>query len=99
MVVNYPWMSSVNFGVPDFCFLLTEPWHLPVPHSPVLRVRVLTWPRLTAPRRPSNPRHPAPSWQSFPVSPNYIIPANPFQTLGFGRLHLNGQTLVLVHLQ
>ena len=25
MVVNYPSMSSVDFGVPDFCFLISEP--------------------------------------------------------------------------
>jgi hypothetical protein len=25
MVVDYPKMSSVDFGVPDFCFLISEP--------------------------------------------------------------------------
>jgi ABC-type antimicrobial peptide transport system permease subunit len=25
MVVNYPSMSSVDFGVPDFCFLISDP--------------------------------------------------------------------------
>src|SRR5437773_1417261 len=25
MVVDYPQMSSVDFGVPDFCFLISEP--------------------------------------------------------------------------
>jgi len=25
MVVNYPSMSSVDFGDPDFCFLISEP--------------------------------------------------------------------------
>jgi hypothetical protein len=25
MVVNYPSMSSVDFGVPDLCFLISEP--------------------------------------------------------------------------
>jgi len=28
MVVDYPQMSSVDFGVPDFCFLISEPRHL-----------------------------------------------------------------------
>jgi hypothetical protein len=28
MVVNYPSVSSVDFGAPDFCFLISEPWHL-----------------------------------------------------------------------
>src|SRR2546423_14905733 len=30
MVVDYPEMSSADFGVPDFSFVITEPSHLPV---------------------------------------------------------------------
>jgi hypothetical protein len=29
MVVNYPQMSSVDFGVPGFCLRISGLWHLP----------------------------------------------------------------------
>ena len=31
MVVDYPSMSSADFGVPDFCFLISEPGQLRFP--------------------------------------------------------------------
>jgi len=38
MVVDYPSMSSLDFAVPDFCFLISEPRHLRqfmLPHARV----------------------------------------------------------------
>src|SRR5580704_15496733 len=49
-----------------------------------LSMRVLTW-DLPPPRSPS-----------FPVSPNYKIPANPFQSHDFPRLNSNDLEMVLI---
>ena len=46
MVVNYQSMSSVDFGVPDFCFLISEAGAggCGLPLEPVLDVLPARWP-------------------------------------------------------
>jgi hypothetical protein len=67
-----------------------------VPHSPVLRVRVLTW-ALAHRSTLSLQRDPLQLLNaSFPVSLNYITPANPFQSLDFRVPRSNDLKMVLI---
>src|SRR6266404_3135507 len=52
MVVNYPSMSSVDFGVPDFCFLISELAKITCPDGPAIhREQVPTAIRIPRPLR------------------------------------------------